>query len=605
MKNFRFRLTLIIMVLIGLSVLSSGLALGQVFKDLHIQSQEENMVREINLLHSTFDFKDTSLGKDEVVAYYTQQAELLERLTDSRTTFILRDGTVIGDSEYAADQMDNHLNREEIQTANNHDSPYGRSIRTSDTLSQKMLYVALPVTSPDHHFDGYIRLSLSLDSVDEGLARGWYLMGLTLLALFILAAIVCYRVARGLTQPIEHITKVANQISNLDYDARVKFARNDEIGQLGNAINGMADSLQAQLKLIRDNEDLVQSVMTNMAGGILMIDANQNIAVLNRESHRMLGLHPDRVTGKPYHELKRHYELTKIVEASILQRSKVHDEVRIYSPDEIIVRIDGVPMYENDGSYRGMLFLLQDITAIRRLENMRSEFVANVSHELKTPVAAVKGFAETLLSGGVRDEETTRSFLQIIYDEGDRLNRLISDILDLSKIESKRATLDCSPVHLMPFFEMITGTLGNVAEKKQIRLILDVPEELFIEADEDKLKQIFLNLVSNGINYTLDGGRVKITAQISKDEENVIFQVSDTGIGIPKSDLPRVFERFYRVDKGRSRNSGGTGLGLSIVKHLVELHHGQLAVESELGAGTTFTVTLPMLQDSVEESEED
>ena len=253
-------------------------------------------------------------------------------------------------------------------------------------------------------------------------------------------------------------------------------------------------------------------------------------------------------------------------------------------------------MSEDDGGYRGMLFLLQDVTAIRRLESMRSEFVANVSHELKTPVAAVKGFAETLLSGGVQDKETERSFLKIIYDEGDRLNRLIGDILELSKIESKRAPLQCSPVHVHSFFEMVLGTLSKVAEKKQIRLEMHVPEELYIEADEDKMKQIFINLLSNGINYTPDGGRVKLQVTMDNDDE-VIFAVSDTGIGIPKKDLPRIFERFYRVDKGRSRNSGGTGLGLSIVKHLVELHHGKLSVESELGMGTTFRVILPFIQD--------
>lgn len=261
--------------------------------------------------------------------------------------------------------------------------------------------------------------------------------------------------------------------------------------------------------------------------------------------------------------------------------------------------MDGVPMAGNDGVERGMLFLLQDVTAIRRLENMRSEFVANVSHELKTPIAAVKGFAETLLSGGVKDEETARSFLQIIYDESERLNRLIGDILELSKIESKRSPLECSPVHLSTFFEMLSDTLDKVAEKKRISLHLDVPEELFIEADEDKLKQIFLNLLSNSINYTLEGGsvRLKVTSVPTDDEpEKVIVAVSDTGIGIPKKDVPRIFERFYRVDKGRSRNSGGTGLGLSIVKHLVELHRGTVTVESELGIGSTFSVELPVIQ---------
>lgn len=599
MKTFRFRLTAIMMTLIFISVLAAGVALGKVFKDLHIRALEENMVREINLLQATFPFIDTQGDQETVIQYYTEKAKELEKLTDSRTTFILRDGTVIGDSEHNAKQMDNHLNREEITTITEGTTPYGESIRNSETLGEKMLYIALPVASSDGDFDGYIRLSMSLKTVDEGLGQGWFLMVITLIILFIAVAFVCYRVGKGLTSPIEHITKVANQISRLDYDARVQFSRDDEIGQLGKAINGMADSLQTQLKTIRDSEDLVQSVMSNMTGGIIMIDATQNIAVLNKESERMLGIDQLRVMGRPYHELKRHFELTKIIEASIEHRDRVNEEVRIYKPEELIVRIDGVPMHENDGSYRGMLFLLQDITAIRRLENMRSEFVANVSHELKTPVAAVKGFAETLLSGGVKDQETVRSFLQIIYDEGDRLNRLIGDILELSKIESKRTMLDCSPVHLHSFFEMVTGTLSNVAEKKQIRLLVDVPEELFIEADEDKLKQIFINLISNGINYTLEGGQVKIHASISKEYgvENVVFQVSDTGIGIPKSDLPRIFERFYRVDKGRSRNSGGTGLGLSIVKHLVELHHGTLMVDSELGTGTTFTVALPLLQE--------
>ncbi|WP_211749790.1 two-component system histidine kinase PnpS [Paenibacillus sp. Marseille-Q4541] len=604
MKTFRFRLTAIMMTLIFISVLTAGIALGQVFKDLHIKALEENMVREINLLQSTFSFKDTADEQKTVIEYYTEKAKELEELTDSRTTFILRDGTVIGDSEYNAEEMDNHLGREEIMSITEGTNSYGQSIRTSDTLDQEMLYIALPVTSADGAFDGYIRLSMSLKTVDEGLGRGWLLMIFTLLVLFIVVAFVCYRVGKSLTGPIEHVTKVANQISKLDYDARVRFIRDDEIGQLGIAINGMADSLQAQLKMIRDSEDLVQSVMSNMTGGIIMIDATQNIAVLNKESERMLGIEQHRVTGRPYLELKRHYELTKIIEASIEHRDRVQEEVRIYNPEELIVRIDGVPMNENDGSYRGMLFLLQDITAIRRLENMRSEFVANVSHELKTPVAAVKGFAETLLSGGVKDEETMRSFLQIIYDEGDRLNRLIGDILELSKIESKRSNLECSPVHLHSFFEMVTGTLGNAAHKKQIRLLVDVPEELFIEADEDKLKQIFLNLISNGINYTLEGGQVKIQASMISEEEGdeqILFHISDTGIGIPKADLPRVFERFYRVDKGRSRNSGGTGLGLSIVKHLVELHHGTLMVESELGTGTTFTVALPLLQDHSDE----
>ncbi|MDQ0721532.1 two-component system phosphate regulon sensor histidine kinase PhoR [Paenibacillus sp. W4I10] len=466
MRPFRIRLAIIMMVLIGVSVIVAGYTMGRVFKTTHITALEQTMVREINLLKATFPFHDASDPTSEATRkYYSDRALELDRLTDSRVTFINKDGMVIGDSESDPASMDNHLNREEIKGAVG--DGYGQSIRYSETLGQDMLYVALPVNSdqsdmiemPSGKFDGYIRLSMSLHAVDQGLQRGWMIMFAALGLLFLIVAFVSYRVARGLTSPIEHITKVAHRITKLEYDARVDVTRRDEIGQLGLAINGMADSLQSQLKTIRDNEALLQSVLANMTGGIVMIDAGQSIALVNREAERMLGIQAGKVTSKPYTELKRHYELTRTIEESVALKERMHEEVSVFNPEEKLIRIDGVPMSEDDGGYRGMLFLLQDVTAIRRLESMRSEFVANVSHELKTPVAAVKGFAETLLSGGVQDKETERSFLKIIYDEGDRLNRLIGDILELSKIESKRAPLQCSPVHVHSFFENGAGHL--------------------------------------------------------------------------------------------------------------------------------------------------
>lgn len=290
--------------------------------------------------------------------------------------------------------------------------------------------------------------------------------GRGLVLLFIAATLVSYKVASSMTSPLEQITRVARRITGLDYDARVPMKRKDEIGQLATAINAMADSLQTQLKTIRDNEDLLQSVLDNMTGGIVMINAEGEIALLNRASERLLDVKNSEMAGYSYKEIKHHYELTRLIDEGVTRKEAIHEERSIYNPAERIVRLDGVPMMQ-DGSYRGMLFLLQEVTEIRRLEKMRSEFVANVSHELKTPVAAVKGFAETLLGGGVTDEKTARSFLQIIYDENERLNRLIGDILELSKIESKRVQLECSPVHLIEFFDSVLGTLSKVAEKKK------------------------------------------------------------------------------------------------------------------------------------------
>ncbi|MGF7046555.1 two-component system phosphate regulon sensor histidine kinase PhoR [Paenibacillus sp. DS2015] len=596
MRPFRSRLTFILMIMIGVTILGAGIVMGKVFKDSHIEVLEDNMYREIMLLSSTFEFH--SIVGEEAVQYYSTEARKIGDQTNSRVTFIDHNGDVIGDSESNADQMDNHKGRKEIQSADKKNIGY--SIRYSSTLGQDMLYVAAPVKS-GNLYDGYIRLSVSLKSVDEGMRRAWTLVAVWLIVLFAVAAIVSYRVAGSLTSPLEKITKVARRFSHLDYTARVKVERHDEVGQLSHAINIMADSLQTQLKIIQDNEDLLQSVLDNMTGGIVMIDDKDNIAMVNPFAEKTLGIRSSQLLGKSYLEMKQHYELSKIFKAGVSHREPIHEERTLYNPDEKIIRLDGVPMNAGDGPYKGMLFLFQDVTAIRRLENMRSEFVANVSHELKTPVAAVKGFSETLLAGGVKDEKTARSFLQIIYDESERLNRLIGDILELSKIESKRIPLSFSPVHLSSFVASMLEMMEAVAEKKRISLQAEVPEELYMEADEDKLRQILMNLLANAINYTQDGGRVKVVVEHherSEEEETISFTVTDTGMGIPKKDLPRIFERFYRVDKARSRISGGTGLGLSIVKHLVDLHQGSLSVESELNIGSSFRVELPMLQDS-------
>ncbi|WPP40118.1 ATP-binding protein [Paenibacillus hunanensis] len=600
MKPFRIRLTIIIMLLLAVLGLAAAFTMAHIYRDSHEQTLEDNMLREIRLLESTFAFQpvgsENGAPSNEVFSYYSREALEIGRLTDSRVTFIEKDGTVIGDSESDPRTMNNHASREEIVAAAR--DGVGSAVRYSSTLKENMLYVAAPVQKAGQ-FDGYIRLSMSLVAVEDGVRSTWTIMGISLLVLFVIAALVSYSVAASLTRPLEHITRVANRISRLDYGARVRLDRKDEIGDLGKAIDNMADSLEMQLKVIRDNEDLLQSVLANMTGGMVMVDDGGKIALINRFAEEMLSINSKRMIGKSYQELKQHYELSKLLGDGLRRKERIHDEQTLYNPEPRLIEIDGVPMFEDDDTYRGMLFLIQDVSNIRRLERMRSEFVANVSHELKTPIAAVKGFAETLLSGGVKDEQTSRSFLQIIYDESERLNRLIGDILELSKIESKRSPLNFSPIHLQPFFETIREMLNASAAKKNITLDMQVPEELFMEADEDRLRQIFVNLISNAINYTQDGGQVRLNVRETlsqQGDERIIFDVTDTGMGIPRKDLPRIFERFYRVDKARSRSSGGTGLGLSIVKHLVELHHGQVTVESEVNIGSTFTVNLPLLQ---------
>ncbi|MBH5318496.1 PAS domain S-box protein [Paenibacillus sp. GSMTC-2017] len=592
MNSFRTRLTFIMIAMVAFSVLAAGILMIGTFKNNHINALEDNMVREMRLIAAKTEWRSGNV--EEMIDYYTNEAKELKQYTEARVTFIRSDGIVIGDSDYNAREMDNHLEREEVQAA--YTTGIGRTVRPSETMDQSMIYVAIPVQIDTATTPYIIRMAKSLDEVDQSIGKLTMVMIGGLIFLFIFAALVSYRIALGLTRPLDQITKVAKRIKNMDYQARVKVTKQNEIGELGTAINAMADSLQVQMTQIKQNESQLESVLANMINGIVMIDAQGQILLMNRRAEEVLGFSARELVGRHFVEAKQQYELAQIIQESLDTRRHIREEITFYFPEERLLELNLVPISQSGpGAFGGVLLVLQDVSAIRRLERMRSEFVANVSHELKTPITAVKGFAETLLGGAVKDEETTRSFLQIIYDESERLNRLIGDILELSKIESRRVPLIFSPVELDTFIANTFRLLESEAKLKGIQLDKNIEAGLFVEADEDRLRQIMMNLLSNGINYTPEGGRVSVTVDAS-DMDHIRIQIKDTGIGIPRKDLPRIFERFYRVDKARSRSSGGTGLGLSIVKHLVELHKGTISVDSTSGAGTTFIIELPIIQ---------
>ncbi|WP_261302082.1 two-component system histidine kinase PnpS [Paenibacillus andongensis] len=597
MTKFRAKLTFILILLIGCSMMIAGIFMAKVLENSHIKSLQENMERELQVITATGDWNRK--GTDaELIFYYSEQAKHLKEATNERVTFVRADGKVLGDSDQRPEQMDNHLNRPEIASAAA--NGVGYITRYSDTLKENMLYAAIPVKNEAQEITGFLRISMSLEQVGKSIRSLWYFLISGLILLFLIAGIVSYRIAKGITHPIEKMTKVAQQITNMNYQSRVPAYNNDEVGQLGQAINRMSESLQQQMARIQENERRLQGVMENMMSGIMMIDREERIMLLNPSAEYILGFSSQELLGKKYNEAKQQYEFTKLIQECIETQDPIRDEMVFYYPEERILDIHLSPIAHEDEEWSGVLIVIHDITAVRRLERMRSEFVANVSHELKTPIAAVKGFAETLLAGALNDKETAVSFLQIIFDESERLNRLIGDILELSKIESKRIPMNFSPIYLPEFLERSLSVLRKEAEKKHIELSMQVDDDIYIEADEDRLRQIIINLLSNGIAYTHDGGKVKVRVEpldmnADGDYERLRLIVSDTGMGIPKKDLPRIFERFYRVDKARSRSSGGTGLGLSIVKHLVELHKGTIRVDSEVGVGTRFTIELPVI----------
>lgn len=524
---------------------------------------------------------------DEWTSHFNEEITL-------RYTIIAIDGTVIADSESDIESMDNHLNRPEIDAVLVKNQELGESVRLSDTRDMSMMYVAIPVEA-DGELIGAVRTSVSTQSIDNAISAIWTTLSAILFIILLVSVISAALLSYNITKPINRVINVTKRLQNKDYSARINADYSGEIGNLNTSVNALAASLQAHVNEIEESEKQLNSILSNLVSGVVLIDDKGKVDLTNHATERFLSKHTSKIDGKEYTYVFGPLGIDHLIETVIEDNVKRHDEAHIYFPEERILDVHIAPYYSQGWQQRGAIIVLHDITDIRRLEKMRSEFVANVSHELKTPITSVKGFAETLLSGDVPDEATAKQFMQIIYDESERLNRLITDLLELSKIEKQAMPLNITEVNLNEIIGNSTQTISKFARDKNITLHLPSDENpIYVEADEDRLGQIVLNLVANAVNYTSDNGDIYIDAE--ERSSKVVLTVRDTGMGIPEEALDRLFERFYRVDKARSRHSGGTGLGLAIVKHLVESHEGKIYVKSVEGVGSTFTVELPKTQ---------
>jgi two-component system phosphate regulon sensor histidine kinase PhoR len=520
--------------------------------------------------------------------------------TDLRITWIQPDGTVLIDTDNNAADMDNHANRPEILAAKAGNGTIGYDMRVSLTEGKRLVYAARAM-EVDGKIVGYLRLSAPTTEIDSAIQRLWTITLVGLFLALVIAALIGYRLGFRWTKMLSDINYAAEQIMRMNFNVKVNVPIKDEIGHLGLTINTIAENFHRQMGRILESERQLSNVVDNMVSGVLLLDQEGKFVLMNRTAENMLGFRFDELRGKLFFDSHQQTEFLALVAEAYDRETTMQEELLFYYPRESMMNVNIVPMYQQSNKPVGMLIVLTDVTDIRRLEKMRSEFVANVSHELKTPIAAIKGFSETLLSGALQDPSTSEAFLKIIFDESNRLDRLVMDILDLSKMESKRIPLFFAPIQLRGFVNAVFELVQAEADSRKITLSNAVEEGFYLEADEDRLRQILLNLIANGIHYSPGGEKVMVQAELYKNIEDgkdwVRITVEDTGLGIPKKDLPRIFERFYRVDKARSRVSGGTGLGLSIVKHLVELHHGQISVQSSLGVGSKFIVDLPLVHE--------
>ncbi len=517
-------------------------------------------------------------------------ADDLSDVSENRVTIIARDGAVLADSDNDADEMENHAGRPEIVAAINGEP--ASSMRFSDTMKRYFYYYAKSVDTADGEV--ILRLSLPVTEIENIV---YDMIMIIVIGVIIGAAVmilISYGITNLITQPINRLTEAAKKIAAGNYEEKIYISQKDQIGELAEAFNSMTFTLRKKIWELAQKNDEMKSILTSMSNGMAALDEDYRFVLYNDVFLDILKLPIENVTGKPFYEVIRNVSLFELFEQAVESREAFETEVTVKRNGESkVLKIASTPIRatERNGQIIGTLLILTDVTKIRKLENMRRDFVSNVTHELKTPLTSIKGFVDTLKNGAIEDADVAMRFLDIIDIEAERLSTLIQDILILSEIETMGGDKLVDKWQMSDIANEVVEILEPEIKEKDIKVIVRSQENLkSYECNRDRMKQLFINLIDNAVKYTDKGS---VVVDITGNARVLAIEVSDTGIGIEKKHLSRIFERFYRVDKGRSRKMGGTGLGLSICKHIVELYNGDIEIESEVGKGTTIRIRLP------------
>lgn len=508
----------------------------------------------------------------------------------TRITIVMSNGIVLADSNEVPARMESHADLPEIASAMT--GKVGASIRFSDTIGLRMMYVAIPLTR-GQKIVGVVRTSVPVTEIDSILAVIRQRVFLWMLAIAFMTAALSLIIARRLTRPLEEIKRGADRFSQGDLDHKVPVPDTEEIGAVARALNRMATQLDERIKAVARVRNEQAAVLSSMIEGVLAFDNDKKLIRINKAARRLLRLGDDELQGKIIHEVVRNDDLKEFVSRAFESASPIDGRIVLHGDIERYVLGTGTVLRDAQGKGIGVLIVLNDVTRLRRLENVRREFVANVSHELKTPITSIQGFIETILEGKVDNPEDERRFLAIIARQADRLSTIVEDLLNLSRLEreeeSREIALELQPVQ--PVLENAIQSCQLSASEHNIGIELNCDASLEAPINAPLLEEAVINLIDNAIKYSGTSKPIEIDAEING---NLMIHVRDHGRGIAGDQLPRVFERFYRVDKARSRKLGGSGLGLAIVKHIAGAHGGSVSSESQLEKGSTFTIHIPI-----------
>jgi two-component system phosphate regulon sensor histidine kinase PhoR len=578
-------LTYLLVSLLGLSL--AGVLISSSERKRSLTQLEQGMFSQTQLLSDIFS---TSLIDSSSLTKIDSLTDELSKRIQGRITIIDKQGKVLGDSYESGEAlfgMENHRDRPEVALALL-DKP-GKSIRYSYTIKEEMLYIAFPIKYRGE-ITGVARLALPLTELRHQQNMILNIVFLGLVAAFLFSLGLSFGFANRVSKPLRKMMQIGKSMSGGDFTRRIKIKTRDEIGKLGGILNQMSDELSQKIAQISLEISQLDSVLSSMLEGLLAVDSSGKVLLVNKALGQILNLDSS-FYGRPYYEAIRNPELNQFIQEVLTDPKEKAKEVSFFHPEERDFMVQSALVEQKKKGSISLLFVFHDISELKKTERVRKDFVANVSHELRTPLTSIKGFVEALRDGAINDPEKSLQFLSIIAQHTDRMNKIVTDLLRLSSIESKDFVLKIESLFLKELLDEICSTLKSLSEEKSQTLEINLPSpDLKVLADRHWITQALTNLVDNAVKYTPEKGKIQIEAR--DKGESVEIAVLDNGIGIPQKDLHRIFERFYRVDKGRSRESGGTGLGLSIVKHIIEAHGRKVEVKSQEGRGSEFSFSL-------------
>ncbi len=574
------------LLVIALCTVGVGLFAGEVTRSLYYAQMEARLEVTARLVAQAVRDRAPDLQPERVQMLCRARSAA----SGARLTVILRNGEVIGESDRDPDGMEDHSKRPEILSA--YDGGVGKRIRPSPTLGVDMMYLAVPLT-PGVRDGPVVRAAVPLSGISAALKALYGRILVGGVAVAVGAAVLGWVVARRLSRPLGEMAEGADRFAQGNLAHRVPVPETRELAHLAEAMNRMAAQLSGAIDSLTRERGEREAILASMVEGVVAVGRDGQILRVNRAAGRLLGIDAATATGQSLEETIRLPDLHRLAWSALETEESAEDEIVRREEGEQFLQVRCTRLCGADGREMGVLVVLRDVTRLRRLQTVRRDFVANVSHELNTPITSIKGFVETLREGAAQDPEKSGRFLDIIGRQADRLSALIEDLLALSRIESddEAGRVERVRSDLRPVLDDAVQDCAEMAAERGIRIVVRCPDPLWAPVNVLLIQQAVGNLLDNAIKYSEAGGEVVVEAEATGD--GISIRVRDRGCGIAAEHLPRLFERFYRADKGRSRDLGGTGLGLAIVKHILQAHGGTVSVESTPGKGSVFTLRLP------------